>query len=240
MEPVALLNGIMMTTTSWALIAGPLSEHYRVVTHDFRGQLRNLMEGPFAMSQHVDDLAALLDAQGIESAHLVGTSYGGEVGMLFALAHPSRVRSLTLIACASHVEPALAHAVALWRDAAREAPETLYDVSAPYNFSPAFLTPALVEQGRARLGAVPPLFFRAFADLCDAFLALDVTPHLHEIRARTLVIAGELDVLKPPSYSRTIASRIPDARLEIIANAGHAVVIEKPAEVAALVRAFIG
>lgn len=229
--PVVLLNGIMMTTTSWVFQTRALSPHYRVVLHDFRGQLQNLMPGPFTLAQHVDDLLALLDREGIERAHLVGTSYGGEVGMLFALAHPERVQSLAVIACVSHVEPPLRASIEVWRDTARNEPDRLYDITAPYNFSPGILTESFMEGGRARLRGYPPRFFTAFADLCDAFLTLDITERLRAIEARTLVIAAERDRLEPLHYSETIASRIPDARLEVIPEAAHAVVIESAAAV---------
>ena len=236
-EPVVLLNGVMMTTQSWVFQTRRLSESHRVVLHDFRGQLRTPFVGPIAMEDHVGDLAALLDRLGIESAHVAGTSYGGEVGMLFALAHPERVRTLSLIACASHVEPPLREAVTRWRDTP---PEDLYDVTAPYNFSPDFLTPALLEAGSSRLRACPPEFFNGFRALCDAFLRLDITDRLHEITAPILVMCGALDVLKPPHYSEILASRIPNARLEIVEGAGHAVFLEKHEEVTGKLLAFMG
>lgn len=241
-EPLVLLNGIMMTTASWAAETRVLSTRYRCVLHDFRGQLRSdKPPGPYAMSEHVDDLAALLDRLGIESAHLAGTSYGGEVAMLFALAHPARVRSLSLIACVSHVEPPLRATIETWAATARSRPDDLYGVSAPDNFSPAFLArrPEFVTHGRARLRTYEPEFFRAFTELCDAFNELDVTARLHEIHCPTLVVCGEHDALKPPSYSRTIARAIPGAEFLMVADAGHAVVIEKPDEVNTALLGFL-
>lgn len=234
MEAVAFLNGIMMTADSWIFQRRALASHYRLVLHDFRGQLRNLVPGPFTLQQHIDDLRELLDAEGVDRVHLVGTSYGGEVGMLFALAHPQRVRSLAVIACVSHVGRPLREAVERWRDVARAQPEQLFDLTAPYNFSPGMLTPTFLEAGRERLRNLPPQFFASLADLCDAFLTLDLTARLHEIRVPTLVIAAEKDALKPLHYSREIASSIPNARLEVIPDAAHAVVVEDPHSVNAL------
>ena len=235
-EPIVLLNGVMMTTQSWVFQTRRLAATHRVVLHDFRGQLRSPYAGPIAMDDHIGDLAALLDRLGIERAHVVGTSYGGEVGMLFALAHPERVRTLSVIACASHVEPPLREAVTLWRDTP---PEELYDVTAPYNFSPAFLTPALLEAGASRLRSYPAEFFSGFRALCDAFLNLDITGRLHEINVPALVMCGSLDALKPPRYSEIIASRIPNARLEILEDAGHAVFLEKHETVNEKLLAFL-
>jgi len=236
---VVFLNGIMMTTASWVFQTRALSPHFRCVLHDFRGQLRSPMPGPFDMQQHVDDLVALLDALELERPHVVGTSYGGEVGMMFAIQHPERVRSLAAIACVSHVEPPLHNAVVRWRDAARDAPETLFDISAPYNFSPGVLTPSFMEQGRERLRGYGPEFARNLADLCDAFLQLDITERLWSIECPTLVIAGAKDILKPPRYSRLIAERIPNATLQIIPDAPHALALENHAEVNAALVEFL-
>lgn len=226
-EPVVLLNGIMMTTASWVFQTRALSPHFRCVLHDFRGQLRSPdPAGPYTMEQHVEDLRALLDELEIERAHIAGTSYGGEVGMMFALEHPERVRTLTAIACVSHIEPPLRDAVVRWRDAARTDPGSLFEITAPYNFSPGVLTPSFIEQGGDRLRSYGSQFLANLADLCDAFLRLDITDRLDGIRCPSLVLCGENDILKPPHYSETIASRIPGARLQVIPGAPHAMVLE--------------
>jgi 3-oxoadipate enol-lactonase len=222
-QPVVLLNGVMMTMQSWVFQRRALESRFRCVLHDFRGQL--LSPGRVSsMSEHVADLVALLDHLQIDDAHLVGTSYGGEVGMMFAAAYPERVLSLTAIACVSHIDAPLRDAVALWRDVALAAPDTLYEITAPYNFSPGFLE-TMIGVGRARLAGYPPEFFRGFAGLCDAFLKLEIDPS--GVRCPTLVICGEDDALKPVHYSRTIAAQIANARLEIVPGP-HAVVIENP------------
>jgi 3-oxoadipate enol-lactonase len=219
----------MMTTASWAAQTRALAPHFRCLLHDFRGQLRSAKPpGPYSMGMHVDDLLALLDEQGIERVHLVGTSYGGEVGLMFAAAHPERVRSLTVIACVSRVNEVLAEGVTRWAQTAREAPERLWDVTAPYNYSPRFLeaTPGFAEAARKRMAALPPDWYQALAVLCEAFVTLQVD--LSAIRCPTLVIAAELDVLKPLPFSREIADGIAGAKLKVIEGAGHAVVIEQP------------
>ena len=238
--PLLLLNGVMMSTESWAFQVPAFSSRYRCVLHDFRGQGRSdKPPGPYEMSMHVDDMVSLLDELEIESAHLVGTSYGGEVAMMFAIAHPSRVRSLTVIASVSEVDEKMLRDVRLWRDTARNAPETLYDVAAPAIYSAPFLTPEWMDLGRRRMSGMPPDWFRALADLCDAFTRLDITRDLHKITAPTLVIAGANDTLKPPRFSEIIAREIPNAELRIIPGAGHAVFLEKAEEMNAMVLEFL-
>jgi 3-oxoadipate enol-lactonase len=240
--PVVLLNGVMMTARSWALTSPRLAPEYRCILHDFRGQLMSLEDtGPFRMEQHAHDLAALLDHLEIEAAHLVGTSYGGEVGMLFALEYPERSRSLTAISCVSEVGPDVRRRVEQWADTARLAPERLYEVTVPANYSPDFLVrqPDLLAAGQARLAEYPEEFFPAFANLCDAFLDLAITARLAEIACPTLVICGERDLLKPAAYSEIIASRVPDSQLEIVPEAGHAVILEAAGEVNEMIASFL-
>ncbi len=234
--PLVLLNGIMMTTQSWTPMLPRLSSRFRCVLHDFRGQLRSAKPGRYTLQQHVDDLRELLDRLGIERADVAGTSYGGEIGMLFALAHPERVRKLVVIACVAEADEALRVNVGRWIDVARNDPDGLYDATVRDNFSEAFLTPRFIELGRERLRTYPAEWFESFAQLCEAALTLRVDPA--RIAAPMLVVCGEKDALKPVAHSRAIAERAA-AQLAVIPGAGHAVVIEKPEEVCAAIEEFL-
>ena len=242
-EPIAFLNGVLMTVDSWKLQTHEISRRFRCVMHDFRGQLRSSKpEEPWSLEDHARDLVALLDHLGIGKCHVVGTSYGGEVGMILAAMWPERVRSLTVIASVSELGPDTERIVIDWRRAALEAPMTLYRTMLPTTFSPGFVAanPALIELGEERLRSCDDDFFTAFAGLIDAFRELDITPRLHEIRCPALIIAGEKDLLKPPRYSRMIAAGIADSELRVAPGAGHAVVLEQPAWINRALVDFIG
>lgn len=239
--PVFLLNGIMMTTSSWAAQAETLAPRYEVVLHDFRGQLRSPFAGPIRLEDHVDDLLALLDHLDVDMAHLAGTSYGGEVGLMFAARHPERVRSLAVIASTSEVDEQMRVSASRWAQTALEAPQDLYDSCVRDIFSPAFVEshPDVVALARWRVAACPPSFFSGLAELVEAFNRLDVTAELHAIRCPTLVVAAELDTLKPVEVSRRIADAIPGAELVVLEGAGHAVVVEQPARISAELLRFL-
>jgi len=197
---------------------------------------------PWTMEDHARDLSALFDHLEIDRIHLVGTSYGGEVCMLFASKWPDRVKSLSVISSASEIGPELDLAVTAWRQAALEAPETLYRVMLPTTFSADFVKsfPKVIEQGEERLRNCPPDFFPAFARLVDTFRQLDITQQLERICCPTLVMVGEQDALKPPSYNRIIADRISESELVVIPAAGHAVVLEEPNQINANLLEFLG
>jgi 3-oxoadipate enol-lactonase len=241
-EPVAFLNGILMTIDSWVLQTSLLRHRYRCLVHDFRGQLLSSKPlEPWTMGEHGDDFVALLDELGIDKCHLVGTSYGGEVGLILAARHPERIASLTVVASVSEVDERLDRAVARWAETALTAPERLYDDVAELAFSAEYAAANtdLMAQGRARLASCPPEFFPAFARLVEAFRGLDLTPDLSAIEVPTLVVAGELDALKPPSSSRLIASRIRGSECLLVPGAGHAVVLERPHEINTAIVGFL-
>ena len=241
-EPLALLNGILMSVASWGPLLPSLSAGHRCLLHDFRGQLLSgKPAGEVRLDDHVADLAALLDHLGVARAHLVGTSYGGEVGMLFAARHPGRVLSLTVVASVASLEPPLRAQTDAWAEAALSEPARLYRTMLPDTFSPAFLerNPGVPGAGERFLAGLPAEFFAAFAGLVRAFQRLDARAELPRIACPTLVVSAEADTLKPPAYGRAIADAVPGARFALVPGAGHALVVERPEEVSALVLDFL-
>ena len=97
-----------MSTERWAAQAPFFGENHRVLLHDFRGQGKStLLSEGITFETHARDMAMLLDALGIDRLHIVGVSYGAEVGMYFALMYPERVKSLTLGTAVSESDPFL-------------------------------------------------------------------------------------------------------------------------------------
>ena len=241
-EPLLFLNGVMMTAQSWVLQTSLFRQRYQCVLHDFRGQLLSEKpEEPWTLEDHVEDLRALHDHLEIDSCHMIGTSYGGEIGLIFAYTHPQRVRSLSVISSVSEVDPNLDRAVGVWAETALDAPDDLYRVSVPSNFSQSFVDAnrQVIEQGEARIRGCPPEFFSGLVRLIDAFRKLNVTTELQRIECPTLVLVGEKDTLKPPRYSRLLAKEIPNSEYLIIPGAGHAAIIERPNEVNTAVLGFL-
>jgi len=95
-EAVVLIHGFGGNTLSWRDQFSELAKSYKVVNYDMRGfgKSDNPTDQPYA---HEDDLKALLDYLGIESASVIGHSFGGQVALNFALAYPDVTRSLVLI-----------------------------------------------------------------------------------------------------------------------------------------------
>ena len=244
-ETVAFLNGIAMSIPHWKPIAEPLGTRFRCLGHDFRGQLLSLQDRSgtaLRLSDHVEDLRALLESLGIERAHLVGTSYGAEVAMMFAYTHPGMMSSLVVIDGVSELDPLLRAAAEGWKAAALAAPVAFYRTIVPWNYSASYIgaNAEVLARREQAVAGLPHGYFQDFAALCDAFLAIDITPHLRRISCPTLVLVGEKDILKHIGFARIIADGVRGARLRTIPGAGHAVVIEQPAAVLAEIQGFLG
>jgi pimeloyl-ACP methyl ester carboxylesterase len=187
------------------------------------------------MTQHADDLDGLLAALGVERAHVLGISYGGEVAQAFALAYPARVRSLILADTVSEVGPALRLIVKGWRAALRSGdPELLFLVTVAWTF---------IAEKAASLQAVCTRYreidLPAVARLCDALLGVDFTARLSSIAVPTCVLVGERDPLKTPRYAETIHRAIPGSELHSLRGAGHAACLQVPATFNATVLDFL-
>lgn len=229
-DVIVLSNGIFMSSGSWGYQVAELKKHFRVLVYDCRGMWQSdHPEGPYSMDMHVDDLAILLSELGIEKTHIGGISYGGEISMLFALKHPQRTRSLIISSAVSQIDPMLTSMGALWVSALRDRnADALYETSLPLNFSEGWLkaNAGILEATRKRYHQMD---LAAAERLMQAFSEINFTDQLKNISVPTLVMVGELDILKPRKYAEIIASEIPGAEFVLIPHAGHAVCLEQPA-----------
>lgn len=235
-----LNNGVFMNTTSWAFQLPALTPHYRVLTYDMRGQGQSPHPpGEYSLEQHAADLVTLMDTLGIERAHLVGTSYGGELNLVMGVRYPERCRTLSLIASVAHSDCLLTAMMERWERAAQLGDGPLFfrliyaDV-----YSEEFLQARpdllpLAEQRYATLDLV------AAQQLIASFKRFDYRAHLSAIRAPTCLVAAERDLLKPPAYTQAMHRAIPHSEYHLIPNAGHVVVLEKPAEVNTILLGFL-
>ena len=245
-DPVLLLNGIAMSAASWQAVARPLSERFTVIRCDFRGQLMTPVTPPHDVGEHADDVATLLDRLGLESVHVVGTSFGGVVGTLFAARHPDRTRSLITIASADGFDESMADEVARWRQGCVDALDggdrgVLSDTLEPVVYSPRWVEAHAAEraQRRAQIAALPVAWFEGLVGLLDSAHSVRLRDELASVACPTMVIAAECDGFVPLDRARGLADAVAGARFEIIEGAGHAVVVEQPRRIVDLCVDFL-
>ena len=105
-QPLVVLNGLMMSTTSWKPFVADFSRNNRLVLVDFLDQGRSSrMTESYGHDVQIRLVDALLDELGWEKANIMGLSYGGNIAIQYALAHPQRVRRLILANSASRTSP---------------------------------------------------------------------------------------------------------------------------------------
>lgn len=239
-ELLILNNGVFMNTASWAFQLPDLAKRYRVLTYDMRGQGQSSHpEGDYSLDLHADDLVALMDGLRLDKAHMVGTSYGGELNLLMGLRHPERCRTLVIIASVSHSDPLLAAMIERWRLAAKlgSGPQFFRLIYAD-TYSEEFLVqrPDLIPMAEQRYAS---LDLPAAVRLLESFQRFDVTADLGRIQVPTCIASAELDILKPRKYGEIMHQAIAGSEFHLIPGAGHVAVLERAAEVNTIILGFL-
>jgi pimeloyl-ACP methyl ester carboxylesterase len=233
-EPVLFLHAAGGAGT-WPEFNARLARRFDVIAPDHPGFGKS---DEFPEAEGVDDLVYhyldVLDALGLESAHVVGASFGGWIAAELAVAAPHRVRSLVLLSAAGLRLPD--HPVTdLFLTPPAKLPEILFH-------SPPPAPPAADDSGPdldAILAAYREATSLARFSWVPYLSNLKLERRLRRITSPTLVIAPDDDRLIPVAHARRYAERIPGARYAEVTDCGHAMHFEKPAECADLTTAFI-
>lgn len=239
-----LIMGLGAHLGGWMLNAPALAKQFRVTTFDNRGCGRSSApDEPYSIGLMADDTAALMDALGIERAHIVGASMGGMIGQELAINHPGRVNTLVL-ACSRARSSETRKLVAIAQRALWEAgvpPAAIQAIQQPWGSTSAILQDERLPLERLQLAAKDPypIQLHAYLRQLDAAVAHDTLDRLERIAAPTLVLVGAEDILTPPYESSELARRIPGAEMQVLPRGGHGFNAEFPAEFNRAVAAFL-
>jgi 3-oxoadipate enol-lactonase len=241
--PLLLIMGMSGTSLSWGEpFLELLREDFDVIAYDHRGVGASThLDGEVTIRQMAEDAAGLLAALEIDSAHVLGISMGGMIAQELALAHPERVRTLTLgcTYCGGEGSTMAAQADIQGLAEAMMSGDRERAIKAGWeiNVSPRFAADAdawsaFQEIAHRRSVAVPVVMAQM-----QACIAHDTNSRLPGLRMPTLVIHGTVDKLLPEPNGRLIASLIPDSQLEILDGVGHMFFWERAERSAELLRA---
>jgi len=237
---VALANGIFADTSNWAVQAQTLTGQYRVLTFDFAGQGKSLAATePISPAQQAEIFTALLSELRIDELHYIGISYGGEVGLSWAIQQPMGLKSLILADCVASIHPHLDARVTEWISVMRAGdPDKLFEISAPDIFSQNYF-----EANRALMDAVRQSYNKlnlsSLLYLLENYQKFDLSDQLGRISVPTLLLCGQEDRLKPPSVMAQMKHVVPNSEFIVIPEAGHALHMEKPHEFMTCVLGFL-
>ncbi|HXG41637.1 MAG TPA: alpha/beta hydrolase [Dehalococcoidia bacterium] len=224
--------------------------HYRVVVYHRRGcGWSSLPKDGWSLAAQVSDAVAVMDALGLDQAHVIGSSAGGPIALLLALEHPRRVRSLALANTAAALfRPEASGGIA---DIVRRELEILRregalalfrrrPAEARISLAALWERPAMEAAGRlsewqdsyrelARQAAAS-LSEEEWVQLCAAeveniaaYLDADLRPRLSDVRAPAIVVHGDADRVVPLDWGLELARMLPVAEVAVVTGAPHGI-----------------
>lgn len=241
--PIVLIAGFPLTRDVWNAQAQTLARTHRAILPDLRGTGKSgVTDGPYLMEALASDVAAVLDALGIERTAIAGHSLGGYVALAFARMFTERVSHLALVCsrlAADSAERARARRELADRTEQTGSMRGVTDAYVPLLTAPetAAARPEVAAAARAMAGSIDP---RGAAALLRGMAmrapAGDIAPDLD---VPVLVVAGERDAVIPLDEARATAQAFPRGRLVVCERSGHLPMLEEPEKVGAALAALL-
>jgi pimeloyl-ACP methyl ester carboxylesterase len=235
-EPLILVHGGESDRHSFRTMFPYLGDGIRAIAYDQRDSGDSInSEAAYTITDLAQDLASLIDALGLEKAHLLGVSFGSVVAMHTALEHPERVASVSLVAGVPRAAELLERVRAISAMEPAERRDVMFDVL----FTPEGLSnnPDLIALGRRALTDRPrELMERRLAAISQH----DVIDRLPSMQVAALVVHGTDDPIAPLAMAELMAEAIPGAVLRTIPGGRHGISTEFADQVADFVREFLG
>jgi 3-oxoadipate enol-lactonase len=230
--PLLLIVGLGGSSRGWHALQVPeFSAARRTITYDHRGVGGSRDPGgPFTTADLADDAAALLDAIGIECAHVLGAFMGGMVAQELALRHPARVDRLVLVGTYARPDAKRRMLLEKWKRMAQHGLplEVIAQERMLWTLSDETLEQSdLIHPMMQGLLRDPiPMPAELFTRQCDACLKHDALARLAAVDKHALVVCGQEDLLTPPRLHRELSAALPGAQLVTIPSAAHLVMAE--------------
>lgn len=235
---VVFINSLGTDFRIWDDVAARLAPAMTTVLYDKRGHgLSGVGAGTRSIDDHVDDLEGLLDHLAVAPAILCGLSIGGLIAQRFLMRLPQSARALILCDTAYRIGTA-----ATWE--ARIATVENHGIEAIADaIMEKWFTPAFHRNRRSELAGYRNMLTRqpvtGYVGSCVAIRDADYADAARRISVPTLCIVGDQDGSTPPDVVRQTAALIPNARFEVIGEAGHIPCVEQPEALVSLIRQFV-
>lgn len=242
-ETVVFAHGLLWSHKMFRDQIDYLSNDYRVIAYDHRGQGKSESKGPFDMETVAEDAAALIEKLSGESVHFIGLSMGGFVGMRLASRHPHLIKTLVLLETSANAEPVenlpqykTLNGIVKWLGVIPPIASKVMHIMFAESWladkanatSIKYWKKELSSNKKSITGPVEGVIYRK-----------GVEDELKNINCPTLIIVGDEDVATKPEKAKYIQMGIAKAKLHMIAGAGHSSCIEKPTEVNRLIEDWL-
>ena len=226
---LAMSHSLACNLHMWDEEAKRLSKRYKVLRYDTRGHGESSAPaGAYTLELLAEDLHALLQALGVQSAHFVGLSMGGMIGQTYALKYPGMFKSLALCDTTSRYP---AEAAGLWAERIKtveaQGMEPLVASTLERWFTAPFrqARPEVVAKVAAMIRSTP---VPGYVGCSHAIPKINVTARLAEIRCPSVVIVGKDDPGTPVAMAEEIHQALPGSELVVIPAAAHLSNLEQP------------
>jgi pimeloyl-ACP methyl ester carboxylesterase len=228
-EPLLLIMGFGMPGAAWMPML-PLMTGFKCIYFDNRGTGNSdKPDGPYTIEDMAEDASALLRALGFAKAKVFGVSMGGMIAQELTLRHPEQVVKVVL-GCtmpggpnAKVAAPEVGEKLINGFKTMATDPSKALDIIMPVLYPPEFVTahPELKQLMLAGFSMVPPAPPETADRAMAGIMQFNAYDRLQNIKCPVLIVHGEKDVLVPPENAALIRSKVPQAELFMIPNAGH-------------------
>ena len=232
-EPLVLIPYLAADQACYAFQVAEYAKHFTCFTVDLRGAgLSSKPEGTYTTELLADDIAAFMQAAGVDRAHVAGLSLGAATGMWLAAKQPARVKSLSLHSAWPSTDPFLRVVVEGWRIMAQglgSVTEMAIKGIFPWCLTPELYAsrPEYVESlaDFVRGRPMPPV--DAFLRQSEAVLSHDAQAVLSSIQAPTLITFGRHDMVTSTRFAEPLTDGIADSELAVFDACAHAPIYER-------------
>lgn len=244
-SPLVLIPYLAADYACYAFQVAEYSKHFTCISVDLRGTGESDKPGgTWSTELFADDVAALMQALGIQKAHISGLSLGAATGMWLAAKYPDRVQSLSLHSAWTKSDPFLTTVVQGWQVMAKalgSVPEMVIQGIFPWCFTPELYAgkPDYIQSLADFVRSRPKQPLDAFTQQSNAVIAHDTEAQLGKIRAPTQISFGRHDMVTSTRFGNRLQNGIKGSELLIFEGCSHAPIYEKVNEFNLTTLAFL-
>lgn len=232
--PLVVLNGIMMSQTSWTPFQDELTSNRQVIFLDFIDQGKSDSgEGlNYDHALQIKMVIGLMRYLPYEMYDVFGISYGGEIALQIAIKHQELIRKLAVYNVTYKTTSVLSHIGKSWIKSAKTYdPEAFFYTTMPWIYSKSFYNKE-IKWFEKRLVTLKEVLNKKFLDgmirLINSSENYNIYSELYKIEVETQIVGSDKDLLTPSKHGRVVANKIKSATYKEFIDCGHASMYEQP------------